>query len=66
MVRHIFEVQVPQNIGANVGVSHKKLLNRRKKQPVIMVEGSESGFCVRAQTIIIHNYCSNYFNIIAV
>ena len=28
-----------------------------------MVGGSESGFC-RAQTIIIHNYSANYFNII--
>ena len=51
-----------KNIGSNIRRWQKT--TQSSKQPVIMVGGVSQASVCQPQTIIIPNYCSNYFNII--
>ena len=53
---------VTKNIGSNIRRWQKT--TQSSKQPVIMVGGVSQASVCQPQTIIIPNYCSNYFNII--
>ena len=55
-------VLATQNIGSNIRRWQKT--TQSSKQPVIMVGGVSQASVCQPPTIIIPNYCSNYFNII--